>query len=467
MADSKTRIIDSPFRESSDLPQWYERLSFSSAGNHKDLLNVKFVGSGRDGGLSLGSRLSEAGHCDSWFGTPLEDIGGPPRRRRPRVGRCPNPGKKRLPPTTQPTAPEVGVAGLLVVPIPTPYDELTSLINRRHRDLEAASGERLAWRMIDDPRIHDDVYQRQRTPELEQADEASAIAFLEAIARIGTKERHIAREYWEVITHLRLQPHELPAVMIVALDPVNALARFRIDRRMFEDRRREQDLADFLVEGLSQQQLLRFTERGVFTRSSLQAIQGHLDSLELRIQQSASSPRPTLPGQFAPSISGQPTGTQGAQTVAVYAFAHSADNTCLPLSKVDYQLLVHDRDRYDIIIDALDRRRCFKRDSHASPHQGDRLTSAEFKMMRGYFATQAVHRPTRFYDGDSGDREAAAAKIFQTARQKVDIKRGDGSWLLFRAHTNPCGEPWSYEFAPPDDVRWLMIESPIEQGHAE
>lgn len=456
MADRKTRIIDSPFRESSDLPQWYERLSFSSAGNHKDLLNVKFVGSGRDGGLSLGSRLSESGQGDSWFKSPLEIIGGPPRLRRPRVGHSRGSNRRQSTPARQAAEHEDGVLGLVAIPIPTPHEELTSLVSRYYRELGAASDERIAWRLIDDPRLHDDVYHRQRTPEMQRADEVSISAFIEAAYRAGSRDRYVVREYWEAVIYFGLQPRDVPVILLVAQDPVMALASLHIDRRAFEDRRREAALKELLVNELSQDALMRFAHGGRFTRSSMKALQRHFVSVERRVRQVAAMPLLSLGEEF-PTVTSAWERKGGASSKApTYALAHSRDYPCVALTKEGYARIANDRGSCNVVIDGITLK-SYRRNLPRIVYDERALTSAEFEMLRGFVTTGQVQRPTRFYLGRSDDPKAAS-KIFQTARQKVDVKRKRGSWLMFRAHRNMTGQSWSYEFAPPADVNWMLIQ---------
>lgn len=139
-----------------------------------------------------------------------------------------------------------------------------------------------------------------------------------------------------------------------------------------------------------------------------------------------------------------------------YAIAYGSDRERSCLSKADYDSLVAARVRYDFIINGITCE-CFKRQQPATAHQKAKLTPGEFQVIREFVMQGGVHSPRDFYRGKAG-LARSIMRQFDSARQKVDLRRPDGSFTLLRTYKGAAAEERRFEFAPPRDVSWLLLE---------
>lgn len=168
------------------------------------------------------------------------------------------------------------VHGLIAFPIPTPDGELRALVEKYAHELGRAGGEAILWRPIGNPRSTDKIYCRQRTTEMEVADQRAAERFDNGVAQAGSPRHYIGGEYAQAIECFGLQRRKLPLILFLAGPPVNKQAILCLDDRLFERRATRQALADILLRELSEHRILAFATRGAITASSMRQIQGHL-----------------------------------------------------------------------------------------------------------------------------------------------------------------------------------------------
>ena len=126
------------------------------------------------------------------------------------------------------------------------------------------------------------------------------------------------------------------------------------------------------------------------------------------------------------------------------------------LSRTEYERLLRTCDDYDLFIDGLTR--------GARVRGGPRgawtakLTPREWGLLCEYIESARPLRPRRTRVGGRCLSEVAAAKLFERARRKVDVRLGRYEYRAFRLHKDPAGAVGkSYEFAPPDAFTYCLI----------
>lgn len=144
-------------------------------------------------------------------------------------------------------------------------------------------------------------------------------------------------------------------------------------------------------------------------------------------------------------------------TCVYYAIAYSSNGERSCLSKADYGSLVADRRRYDFIIDGI-ARRCFKRKRPDAAHTEAKLTAGEFRLIREYIVQGGIHRPVDLLPERRTDWAESAIRYFNAARRKVDIPVGRRDFTLFRTHGGSAAKERCFEFAPADEIVWVLIE---------
>ena len=343
------------------------------------------------------------------------------------------------------------VHGLVLLPIPSPNGELTRLVNAYGHLLGDAGGERLLWRPICNPRGTDAVYRRQRTKAMERVDKLCLADFEAGVTESGSEAHYIRGEYLEAVKEFGLRPRDLPVILFLALEPVNARAVLHIDHRMFTNARRRKILGDLLVEDLSEEKVLRHCADGVFTRSGMDELQAYLATVEKKISElarggSASQTR-------LDELPARRDGLENAGADA-YAFAYDPGGKREPLSERAYEELHKRRNEYDFFIDGMTCRG-FKRAEAGQVHQEASLTGAEFNMIL-FYVTRKGFRLPKTRSGNSTVDPKTARRTLQAARKKVDIKKG-GAFTLFAMRRGAPGEPSLYAFNPPEGSTWMVI----------
>lgn len=126
------------------------------------------------------------------------------------------------------------------------------------------------------------------------------------------------------------------------------------------------------------------------------------------------------------------------------------------LTKAEYLSIVNALAQYDFLIDGTTRW-CFKRPDRDTKHREARLTVAEFELLREYVVRGGIHRPVSLRPGRNGEA-MAAIKLFNNARDKVDIATGKEDFVLFHTHKGGPAKRRSFEFAPHETISWVLIE---------
>jgi hypothetical protein len=458
MGDIKNRVVRPFAHELSDGPNWFERLSYSAADGFKNLLNVKPVSSGPEFKLGPDPMFSGV-----WQQSPFVRVqreGGLRRSRRFASSAHKSPGtvpSEASGPAPSPAATAIdSVPGLLVIPIPTPQGELTSLAREYSHHLGDAGGQQIHWRAIDDPKHSDEIYSQLRTPRLKTRDQAGVVRFLAAVAESASREHYISGEYLQAIKYLKISPSELPLILFVAGSPVYAWASLHLDVDMFEGAKKQRALANHLLENFSQEKLLHFATDGHFTRASMDELQDYLDFQEQVIRASIESQCDEVVGQLSEDFLDRYFDARGEAVDVAYAYAFGTDRKSTPLSGDEYDAIMLDRAQYDFIIDSKGSK-CFGRKPGTVGHREDSLTHSDIMLLRGYILDGGFRLPAHFYH--RGCSDATAAHAFYEARRKMDVRTGRYSSLLFEMRRGDPGEPCAYRFAPRKDVRWLFIDS--------
>lgn len=351
------------------------------------------------------------------------------------------------------------VHGLIVFPIPTPEGELTRFVRTYAHVLGDSGGERLLWRPIGDPRQVDDIYRRQQTPTMAQVDNASAAQFKREVAKAASQDHYIAGQNLLAGKRYGIRQSDLPVILFLACEPVNAHAVMHVDDRMLKSERCRRALADLLADEVSEQSVWRFADDGAFTRASVKRLQQHLVSVERKICHAANQSESLTRSASAGRRYRAASGNAKTSSASAYAVVTGSDRHQSRLSKKQYEALVRERKKYDFLIDGL-AHKCFKRTSPAKPHSEAKLTVSEFALLRAYILSGRRHRPIEFRWNDASPDEMSAIRLFNAARRKADIREGSGSFTLFRTHQGRSANLRTFEFDPPSTVRWLLIAEP-------
>lgn len=437
-----------------DNPAHQERFAFGPTSSADRLLAVKHVAA--DGGIRIMPEPSVRGGSRprswalSWCDDDLYRMFHPerdgirlwherPRRRGPARTAAPQPV-------------EDSVCGLLVIPIPTPRGELTSLVTAYGNHLGDAGGERLLWRTLDDPRLHDALYARQRTPAMARGDRASVREYLELGREQYLKDHYITAEYLALMQELGLPSQVAPLIVFAALDPVDMLAVLPLDVGMFTDCVREKALADHLLTDLSQEKILEFAAAGQFTPDSMQRLQQYLAEMGPKLRMSTGLAQPIGGDRDSGAIASATEAADGQAYATVMGF----DQERRLLTKAAYCDIVKDLSGYDYVIDGVTRE-CHRRRQVGAPMRTQTLTPGQFCMIRGFIVTEGVHSPREFYVGKSTSFRTIMRQ-FDSARQMVEQPDTAGQFVLFKMHKRPTAAERSFEFSPPSEVRWLFLD---------
>lgn len=126
------------------------------------------------------------------------------------------------------------------------------------------------------------------------------------------------------------------------------------------------------------------------------------------------------------------------------------------LGKPEYEGLVRTRGDYGLFIDGMTREVCCTQDPDGV--RLTKLTPKEFALMREYLLAARPLRPRSTQVGSRCLSDAAAIKLFEKARGKVDVRLGRYQYRAFRLHkdaTDPGMK--AYEFSPPPSLNYCLI----------
>lgn len=125
------------------------------------------------------------------------------------------------------------------------------------------------------------------------------------------------------------------------------------------------------------------------------------------------------------------------------------------LGKPEYAGLVRTREDYGLFIDGMTREVCCTQDPGGV--RITKLTPKEFGMVREYLLAARPLRPRSTEVGSRCLSAAAAIKLFEKARGKVDVRVGRYQYRAFRLHKDPTEGLKAYEFAPPPSLHYCLI----------
>ncbi|MCP4582404.1 MAG: hypothetical protein GY839_12390 [candidate division Zixibacteria bacterium] len=120
-----------------------------------------------------------------------------------------------------------------------------------------------------------------------------------------------------------------------------------------------------------------------------------------------------------------------------------------------YQELKGSIDDYDIFIDGCT--------SQAWHKENDKLigpvtlTFSEYMLLREYITNKGVMRPMTALKNHTNSYRAAL-QHFKNARKKVDVRIGKQNWICFKPQKNIEAEYKGFEFSPPQDFKYCLIE---------
>ena len=128
----------------------------------------------------------------------------------------------------------------------------------------------------------------------------------------------------------------------------------------------------------------------------------------------------------------------------------------ITLPKSGYEDLVKKGGNYGMFIDGMTRE-ASSRDGDGEP-KVSKLTAMELGILVDVITAE---KPVRLHATKTGSEcasSSAAARLFEEARRKVDIKLGRYQYRAFRLQRNPSGPKFkTVEFAPPDDLHYCVI----------
>ncbi|MHB1587411.1 MAG: hypothetical protein ACYCRH_03400 [Acidiferrobacteraceae bacterium] len=126
------------------------------------------------------------------------------------------------------------------------------------------------------------------------------------------------------------------------------------------------------------------------------------------------------------------------------------------LGKPEYEGLVRTRGDYGLFIDGMTREVFCTQVSGGV--RFTKLTPKEFGLMREYLLAGRPLRPRGTEVGSRCLSDAAAIKLFEKARGKVDVRLGRYQYRAFRLHKDATEQGLkAYEFSPPPSLRYCLI----------
>jgi len=153
----------------------------------------------------------------------------------------------------------------------------------------------------------------------------------------------------------------------------------------------------------------------------------------------------------------QAADTDDARGLATYCqvFTHEGSRG---FSRAQYRELVRNRSMYDMFIDGMTGEALCRRDK-AKPGYA-KLTPKELGILTDFVVAGKPMRPHSTKTGSDCLSVASARRLFETARKKVDVKLARYEYRAFRLRRNDADPTLNtFEFAPPDDLRYCVIVS--------
>lgn len=334
------------------------------------------------------------------------------------------------------------VPALMVVPIPSPAGELIAPIAAYRHQLGEAGGQCLIWRLIGNPKVQDSIFKEQIAGEPRSRGARITAAFLKAVDDAASETDFVEGEYYKLTRNLGIPPGDLPAILFVAPDPVNALAVLYLDVAMFRDDSLRQALALKLVESITQNKILGLMPDGQFSRQSMCGLQEYLDELAVELHNLT----------IHDSMPGARCGEAARDAASV--IVHGSDCRGRKLSIDQYRRMRTQWGRYDVVIDGLEGK-CIKPHESKPRDREIHLESAEYWILRDYIVNNCFVLPHKA--GGSHANAASALRTLQKARQKLEYSGGKKGVRWF-ADDRSWSRSSRFRFVPPQGKRWLLID---------
>lgn len=334
------------------------------------------------------------------------------------------------------------VPALMVVPVPSPAGELIAPLAAYRHQLGEVGGQILIWRLVGNPKVQDSIFKTQIDGELRSRGARMVAAFLKAVDGAASEADYIEGEYYKLTRYLGIPAKDLPAILFVAPDPVNALAVLYLDVAMFGDDSLRQTLALHLIESITQDKILGLVPDGQFSRHTMHGLQDYLDTVAVDLRNL------TIHDSMPGARSGD------AARDAASAIAYGSGHNKVQLSMDQYRRLMMQAGRYDVIIDGLEGK-CIRPHESRLRDREQRLESAEFWILRDFIVKMHFVLPHK-----AGGRHASAESALRTlqkARLKLESSNGKKGVRWFDEDRS-----WSrsskYRFNPPRGMKWLLID---------
>lgn len=148
-------------------------------------------------------------------------------------------------------------------------------------------------------------------------------------------------------------------------------------------------------------------------------------------------------------------GEESAQRQPDYCQAITKDGTAT-LPKPGYEDLIKKRDSYGMFIDGMTRE-ALCRNGNGEPRIS-KLTARELGILIDFITAGKPMRPLATKTGGECASPKAAARLFEEARKKADLKLGRYEYRAFRLHRSASGSAYTaHEFTPPDDLNYCVV----------
>ncbi len=416
---------------------WTEGRSFGNAGSADDIFKLNVSGTSQS--ITL-TRLSGQGSLNEKLMRAYAERGmtRTSPHRRPATSSRSHARRANQEVEANPAT----VPALMVVPIPSPAGELLSLLAAYRHQLGEVGGQCLIWHLIGNPKVQDSIFKEQIAGEPKSRGARITAAFLQAVEEAASEADFVEGEYYKLTRNFGIPPKELPAILFVAPDPVNALAVLYLDVAMFGDDSLRQALALQLVESITQDKILGLMPDGQFSRQTMCGLQEYLDEVAVELRNLT----------IHDSMPGARCGEAARDAASV--IVHGSDYRGRKLSIDQYRRMRTQWGRYDVVIDGLEGK-CIKPHESKPRDREIHLESAEYWILRDYIVKMCFVLPHKA--GGSHANAASALRTLQKARQKLENSGGKKGVRWF-ADDRSWSRSSRFRFVPPQGKRWLLID---------
>ena len=187
--------------------------------------------------------------------------------------------------------------GLVVCPISTGRLELRRFVSAHFAVLSKASGLRVLYQGVGNPRQTDGLYRGQRTPEKRRQDEDAALRYRQAVEDAGGEDHYLREQDEAAIERFGLKKYARPLIAFVTGPVSGNQAVLPIDARIFDFPEGERALLDLLRTELTARKIEKLAEHGIFTAKSMRELQHHLHRVRRRAVKIVEDRLAASPGQ--------------------------------------------------------------------------------------------------------------------------------------------------------------------------